>query len=52
MAEYVLRCSLCGMRAEVKESDVGQLHAAKEKHVYICPACQAKIKYESEQKYK
>jgi DNA-directed RNA polymerase subunit RPC12/RpoP len=52
MPEYVLRCATCGKAYDAQVSDVQQLHAAKEKLVYICQPCQAKIKYESEQKHK
>ncbi|WP_018132577.1 hypothetical protein [Effusibacillus pohliae] len=52
MAEYRLRCTVCGAMTEAKGTDVEELHAAKDKHVYICQVCQAKIKHESDQKYK
>ncbi|GAX91436.1 DUF2197 domain-containing protein [Effusibacillus lacus] len=52
MSDYLLRCSLCGVTSEAQETDATQVQTAKENHVYICPACQAKIKFESDQKYK
>ncbi|MFC4768770.1 DUF2197 domain-containing protein [Effusibacillus consociatus] len=52
MSEYQLRCSLCGTVSDAEEQNVGQLLAAKDKHVHICQPCQAKIKFESDQKYK
>jgi len=52
-SEYALRCILCATSYEVEASNVEELSAAKsEAPVYMCPTCQAKVQYESEQKFK
>jgi len=52
--EYALRCSLCGLNQDVDGTAADDLAAAKsgEGSVYICTACQAKVQYESEQKFR
>jgi hypothetical protein len=52
--EYALRCTMCGLTNEVSASAVDQLNVAKNNDgsVYVCDACQLKVRYESEQKYK
>ncbi|BCJ85246.1 hypothetical protein [Effusibacillus dendaii] len=52
MGDYLLHCSLCGIANAPAETDMNLLQTAKQNQVYICPACEAKVKYESDQKFK
>lgn len=53
MNEYELRCAMCGVGHEVDASAADQLKSAKsDGSVYICDACQKRVQYDSEQKFK
>ncbi|HEU4964840.1 MAG TPA: hypothetical protein VFV52_13420 [Bacilli bacterium] len=53
MNEYQLRCAICGTDHGVAPSAVDDLKSAKTgDSVYICEACQQRVQYDSEQKFK